>query len=212
MVRAGERRDGGGVGRRLALAVLGLALFGCGSEAADETAGTTNEAPAPSVTPSPTTIPTCPESGTLVTPGVVDAAMGLRVMTIELTNCGTQPYTVTGYPVLVLLDEERRPFDVQVLHGAEPITSDEGFCTPTGQFDGGPQPVTMAAGERAVARVVWRNLTTDEFDELVNTPYLSVVPTAGEAPQEVAPNGGIDLGTTGRLGVSAWAPWQASCP
>lgn len=70
----------------------------------------------------------------------------------------------------------------------------------------------MAPGERAVARVVWRNLTTDEFDELVNAPYLSVVPTAGEAPQEVAPNGGIDLGTTGRLGVSAWAPWQASCP
>jgi len=137
--------------------------------------------------------------------------MGLRVMNLELTNCGAQPYTVTGYPELVLLDEERRPFDVQVLHGAEPITGNEGFCTPTGQFDAGPQPVTLAPGERAVAGVVWRNLTTDDLDELVNAPYLSVAPTAGETPQEVAVDGGIDLGTTGRLGVSAWAPSHTGC-
>jgi uncharacterized protein DUF4232 len=137
--------------------------------------------------------------------------MGLRVMALELTNCGAQTYTVTGYPVLTLLDEDRQPFDVQVLHGAEPITQSEGFCTPTGQFDAGPQPVTLAAGERAVARVVWRNLTTAEFDQLVNATYLSVAPSADQSPQEVAPSGGIDLGTTGQLGVSAWEPEHATC-
>jgi hypothetical protein len=193
------------------LAAVGLLLAGCGTEGAGRPAGSTSQAPTSTAAPPSTTIPTCPESGVQVTTGVVDAAMGLRVMAIELTNCGAQTYTVTGYPVLTLLDEERQPFDVQVLHGAEPITRDEGFCTPTGQFDAGPQPVTLAAGERAVARVVWRNLTTDEFDHLVNATYLSVAPSAGEMPHEVAPNGGIDLGTTGQLGVSAWEPEHTNC-
>lgn len=83
------------------------------------------------------------------------------------------------------------------------MTSNEGYCTPTGQFDAGPQPVTLAPAEQAFSNVVWKNLTTDEFDKLVNATYLSFAPTAGEAPQNVAPSGGIDLGTTGQLGVSA---------
>lgn len=199
----------GNLGRRLAVAVIVVVLAGCGRTAAEGPAARTDEASAPSAMPPPTTVPACPESGILITPGPVDAAMGLRAMSLELTNCGTQPYTVTGYPVLTLLDEERRPLDVDVLHGAEPITSTEAFCTPTG--DAGPQPVTLETGERAVAGVVWRNLTTDETDQLVDAPYMSVAPTGGEAPQEVAPDGGVDLGTTGQLGVSAWAP-PTSCP
>ena len=188
----------------VALAAIGLLLAGCGSE--DAGGPTVNTSAAPS-----STVASCPESGVRVTAGTVDGAMGLRVMGIELTNCGTQTYEVTGYPVLTLLDEERRPFDVRVLHGAEPITTNEGFCTPTGQFDAGPHLVTLAPGERAVARVVWRNLTTDEFDQLVNATYLSVAPSASEAPQELAPSGGVDLGTTGQLGLSAWEPGHSTC-
>jgi hypothetical protein len=137
--------------------------------------------------------------------------MGLRVMGLRLINCGAETYTVSGYPEMALLDEERQPFDVEVLHGAEPITSNTLFCTPTGQFDAGPQPVTLAPGEQAFSGVVWRNLTTDEFDKLVNATYLSVAPTAGDAPQEVAPSDPVDLGTTGRVGVSAWRPAHEGC-
>jgi hypothetical protein len=125
-------------------------------------------------------------------------------MSITLTNCGTTTYAVSGYPVLTLLDEERQPFAVEVLHGAEPITSNQGYCTPSGQFDDGPQALNLAPGQQANAGLVWRNLTTGEFDLLVNAPHLSVAPTAGETPQEIAVDGGIDLGTTGRIGVSAW--------
>jgi hypothetical protein len=201
-----------------AIAVLGLVLAGCGSETAagpsDGTSETSAPVPAPSDAPSSTTTSSgCPESGTLIRPGPVDGAMGLRLMNLELTNCGSQPRTLTGYPEVVLLDEDRQPFDVEVLHGAEPITSNEGYCTPTGQFDVGPQPVTLAPGDRAVAGVVWRNLTTTDFDRLVNAPYMSVAPAEGDTLQDVPLDGDIDLGTTGRLGVSAWAPQQpSSCP
>jgi Protein of unknown function (DUF4232) len=68
--------------------------------------------------------------------------------------------------------------------------------------------VTLAPGEQAVALLVWRNLTEDPA-HLVLAPAMSVVPAVGEAPQLVAPEGGFDLGSTGRIGVSAWAPQHA---
>ena len=209
--RAGRSRASGAI-----LVVLGLFLAGCGSggeDSAGTAADATGGAPAPDATappttvaPPPTTSAACPEPGVRATLGVEDGAMGLRLTGIRLTNCGTQPYTVSGYPVVALLDEERRPFDVEVVHGAEPITTNDGFCTPTGVFDTGPQPVTIEPGGHAISAIVWRNLTTDEFDLLVNAPYLSVAPTEADPAQVLVPSGPIDLGTTGRIGVSAWAP------
>ena len=210
----------GMVRRRVSAVVLVVAVAllsaGCGGESAGRSAGAADEAPSTTVPPAPptappATVPPCPPSGALVTVDVADAAMGLRVMAIVLTNCGPQSYTVEGYPTLTLLDEERRPFDVEVFHGAEPVTGNEGYCTPTGLFDAGPQPVTLAPGERARSGVVWRNTTTDQLDRLVNATHLSVVPAATESPQVVTPDAVIDLGTTGRLGVSAWRPDGTSC-
>jgi hypothetical protein len=133
--------------------------------------------------------------------------MGLRVMNLELTNCGAQPQTISGYPVLTLLDEEGEPFAVEVLHGAEPVTPNDEFCTPTGAFDPGPQPVTLGPGDHAVALVVWRNTTTTvDPAEIVLAPTLTVAPTEGAPPQDVTPDGPLDLGNTGRLGISAWFP------
>lgn len=197
-----------------ALAALWLVVAGCASGTDAEQARPGGDAPAQPSSSVPSTAPAppssvgsaCPPSGVVIVMGSVDGAMGLRVSSLRMTNCGTQPYTVEGYPVVVLLDDERQPFDVQVLHGAEPITNNDGYCTASGQFDDGAQPVTLAPGQEAVAGIVWRNLTTDELDLLVAAPYLSVAPTAGVVSQELAADGVIDLGTTGRLGVSAWRP------
>jgi hypothetical protein len=204
-----------GAGGRVLLAlasVVGL-LAGCGGDDGIEVTGGVGDAPPSSVpapttgAPAPPTTSGCPAPGVRVTTGFTDAAMGLRVMGLVLTNCGAQPYTVSGYPAVTLLDEDRQPFEaVAVLHGPEPITSNTGYCTPTGEFDAGPQPVTIGPGEQAVSGLVWRNLTTDELDRLVNATYLSIAPTEADPPQVLTADGPIDLGTTGRVGVSAWAP------
>jgi hypothetical protein len=39
---------------------------------------------------------------------VVDAAMGLRALGILLINCGTRDYTAGGYPVVRVLDADRK--------------------------------------------------------------------------------------------------------
>ena len=196
-----------------ALAIVGLSVAGCSRDTAGEPTGTTLAAPTSTTVPpaAPPTSPPCPASGAQLTLGVADGAMGLRLLNFVLTNCGTQPYILSGYPEVALLDDDRQPFAVEVLHGPEPITPNEGYCTPSGLFDAGPQPVTLAPGETAHAGMVWRNLTTDELDDLVNAPLLAVTPAAGEAPQELVPDGPVDLGTTGRFGVSAWHAAGTSC-
>jgi hypothetical protein len=47
---------------------------------------------------------------------------------------------------------------------------------------------------------VWRNTT--EFGTPVNVPYVRVRAKAGADPVIVTPN--LDLGTTGKLGVTSW--------
>ncbi len=61
-------------------------------------------------------------------------------------------------------------------------------------------PVTLKPGESALATLVWRNTT--QFGTAVNVPYVRVRAKAGAAPVIVSPN--LDLGTTGKLGVTAW--------
>ncbi|MEV1142929.1 DUF4232 domain-containing protein [Micromonospora sp. NPDC049799] len=64
--------------------------------------------------------------------------------------------------------------------------------------------MTLRPGERAGAAVLWRNLVTDPTVVATNGERLEVAPTAGRPPQDVDPDGPIDLGNTGRIGVSAW--------
>ncbi|GAA5202268.1 hypothetical protein GCM10023322_83880 [Rugosimonospora acidiphila] len=140
----------------------------------------------------------CPGSGLAVTAGVPDAAMGLRALAIDLTNCGSRPYTVNGYPTVRVLDDGRKPLDVRTSHGASAITTDNGITA-------SPAPVTLAPGQRATATLVWRNLVTDATVVATRGTYLEIVPAPGEPAQTVAPHDGIDLGNTGMLGVGAWA-------
>ncbi|WFF01757.1 DUF4232 domain-containing protein [Micromonospora sp. WMMD964] len=160
---------------------------------------------APSGTPSAGGVPLaeCPESGVQIRSTGSDAAMGLRALGLELVNCGGRPYQLNGYPILHVFDEQREPIMLRVVNGAKEITS--GFDQPA-------RPVTLAAGERATAVVLWRNLVTDSTVVATNGEYLTVAPAAGRPAVEVDPDGPVDLGNTGRIGVSAWKKADPSTP
>jgi hypothetical protein len=137
---------------------------------------------------------TCPASGIRVSADKGDAAMGLRIVGLHLDNCGTRDYTVDGYPLLELLDDDLKHVDgIKILDGSHEITTGAGADKP-------PRPVTLGPGESATAGLVWRNTT--EFGTPVNVPYVRVRAKAGADPVIVTPN--LDLGTTGKLGVRPW--------
>ncbi|MFF7725423.1 DUF4232 domain-containing protein [Streptomyces sp. NPDC008001] len=142
----------------------------------------------------PATEASCPPSGVRVSADDGDAAMGLRVVSLHLENCGTQTHRLNGYPRLQLLDEARKSVDsVRILRGGSEIATGTGA-------DGTPQPLVLEPGERAYAGLVWRN--TVEAGEPVNVPYVRVWAEPGAAPVTVTPE--LDLGTTGKLGVGPW--------
>ncbi|MGQ4362914.1 DUF4232 domain-containing protein [Streptomyces sp. SAS_272] len=136
----------------------------------------------------------CPPSGIRVTADDGDSAMGLRVVGLLLENCGTKDRTLDGYPRLSLLDD-----DLQPVRGVEVMKGSGGIATVAG-FDDPPRAVTLKPGERASAGLMWRNTTG--FGDAVDVPYVRVRATAGAAPVTVTPH--LDLGTTGKLGVSPW--------
>lgn len=136
----------------------------------------------------------CPASGIRISADEGNAAMGLRVVTLHLDNCGTRTYTVEGYPLLELLDDGLEPVDgVEILDGSGEITTGAGP-------DEQPRPVTLEPGESATAGLVWRNTT--EFGTPVNVPHVRVRAKEGADPVTVTPH--LDLGTTGKLGVRPW--------
>ncbi|ODA74673.1 DUF4232 domain-containing protein [Streptomyces sp. AVP053U2] len=136
----------------------------------------------------------CPASGIRVSADEGNAAMGLRVVSLRLANCGTHAYSVQGYPLLELLDDGFEPVDgVEILDGSGEITTAAGP-------DEQPRPVTLEPGESATAGLVWRNTTG--FGTAVNVPYVRVRAKEGAAPVTVTPD--LDLGTTGKLGVRPW--------
>lgn len=141
---------------------------------------------------------TCPSSGIRVSADQGDAAMGLRIVGLHLNNCGTHDYTIEGYPLLELLDDDLNPVHgITILHGSGEITTSTGS-------DEQPRPVTLKPGESATAGLVWRNTT--EAGTPMNVLHVRVRAKAGAAPVTVTPD--LDLGTTGKLGVKPWAKAQ----
>lgn len=159
-------------------------------------AGCTDESPTPPA-PTATAGPACPPSGVKLTAGQVEAASGLRAMRVEMVNCGSQPHTANGYPTLRVLDADRKPLDITVLQGTAQISTITGF-------DGPPRPVTLAPGAGAAAVVVWRNTVTDANVPATTGTHLEVAPAAGQPGQVLSPEGGVDLGTTGKIATSPW--------
>ncbi|GLY05313.1 DUF4232 domain-containing protein [Actinoplanes sp. NBRC 101535] len=157
----------------------------------------------PSVSPvpglvSPTVLPTCPPSGVRMRFTDGDAAMGLRVVGLTLTNCGARDYRVSGYPVLRPLDADRAVLDVTVLPGVTEISSG------LEQLDFPDREVVLAPGQAASAVVAWRNTYDDTTHGPVNVDSVSVSPQEGRPFQTVTPDHPFDLGSTGRLGVTRW--------
>jgi hypothetical protein len=179
----------------LALLCPGVLLAGCST-------------PAPGPQPAATTTTTArPAGGPVISLGKTDAAMGLRALPIRLANCGTAPLTVTGYPALRVLDEDHKPIDVKVANGADSVA-----LVPS--LDHPPTTVTLAPGQQAEATVLWKNTVTDATVVATSGTYFDVAPASGQPWQTREPDGPIDLGNTGKLGVSPWtaSPNKASCP
>lgn len=146
----------------------------------------TDEAPAPGGP--------CPASGIRVYNDTGDAAMGLRVVSLHLENCGSSPYRIEGYPRLSLMDEDHKAVEgVRILHDGSSVAMSTGA-------DGPARPLVLAPGEKAHAGLVWRNTVLDGTS--VNAPYVRVWAKPGAAPVVVTPE--LDLGTTGRLAVGPW--------
>lgn len=134
----------------------------------------------------------CPASGFAIRAEPPEAAMGLRAMTIVLVNCGTRAYSVNGYPAIRVLDADRQPLAVTVHHGPSITTFD----------DPGPSPITLAPGDSVSAALFWRNSVTRADVPAAEGRFVEISPAAGEPPQTVPEL--IDLGTSGRLDVTAW--------
>lgn len=58
------------------------------------------------------------------------ASSGLRVMSVEVANCGAEALQLNGYPQVSLFGGERRPLDVAILEGTGGITILDGFNDP----------------------------------------------------------------------------------
>ncbi|MEU7470132.1 DUF4232 domain-containing protein [Streptomyces sp. NPDC044984] len=136
----------------------------------------------------------CPDSGVRVYADDANAAMGLRVVSVRLENCGTRPYSLHGYPDVRLFDEDHEPVDgVRVLRDGASVAGGTGA-------DGPALPLVLKPGEGAWAGLVWRN--TVEAGAAVDVPYVRVRAKSGADPVTLVPE--LDLGTTGKLGVGPW--------
>ncbi|MFE3740400.1 DUF4232 domain-containing protein [Streptomyces sp. NPDC059134] len=202
------------IGHVLTLAAAAVLATGCSSlerelereidpartataESAEPVPASTTPRTVPTTAPSEPAAPAaaCPTSGVRVTPGPVQGAMGLRAMTVTLTNCGTRPYELNGYPSVRVLDEERDPYDIEVLEGTDAIH----MAGPAPD----PAPLTLKPGETARSGLSWRMMSPD-----TSTTYLEITPAPGERPQTMETlDGPLDLTDSGRLGTT---PWQKS--
>ena len=181
-------------------------LAGCGAQRPQ------SESPRSATSPETTEAPVaeCTSDDVAFSLGGADAAMGVRVLNIEIVNCGDQPVTVNGYPRLRLFGEDQEELAVAVMHGSTAVAT-------VPELDVPPVPVVLAPGESAWAGLVWRNLVTDSTVRATTAVGLDVALGRDtdwqQVPMTVANEQGsslamtIDLGNTGRIGVG---PWQAS--
>jgi hypothetical protein len=158
----------------------------------------------PRETPAELSAPPCPDSGVLVRVGTEDAAMGLRVVNLDLENCGEDPVTLEGYPGLRVLDADGAELSVWIGQGSAGIADVPAFDNP-------PGPVILRPGDQALSGIMWKNTNTRPGEEPLVGAQLEISPAPGWDWQDVKPGSTndietlhIDLGTTGELGVRAW--------
>ncbi|MFJ6833525.1 DUF4232 domain-containing protein [Streptomyces sp. NPDC091209] len=135
----------------------------------------------------------CPPSGLRLDAGPVDAAMGLRGMTLTLTDCGKRPYKVNGHPAVThVLDGEGAPITgVHSVVGTDKV--------PMAPADPGPEPFTLHPGDSARAVLYWRMAAQ-------YGTYLRVAPQKGQDAVILRLPAFLDIGPDNTLGTTAWAP------
>ncbi|MFJ2768905.1 DUF4232 domain-containing protein [Streptomyces sp. NPDC087300] len=139
--------------------------------------------------------PRCPKSGVTMSPGMVTATMGLRAMSVTVTNCGKGTRQLNGYPDIRVRGVDKQLFRVNVLKGTEPVTTMD---------DPGPRRVTLKPGESAYTSLVWRYSAVDAATLAGSGVYVEIGTGKGAARQTIEPDGGLDIGETGMLGTTAW--------
>ncbi|EMD24526.1 DUF4232 domain-containing protein [Amycolatopsis azurea] len=156
-------------------------------------------APPPPPPPAPPTVHTpvpgevepagCLGTGVTVKSGPVEVALGHRAVVLTLTNCGTTPRTLTGYPEVRLLDKKKQPMAVEVEHGTSYMAIDPGVS-----------PQTVQPGGTLLSVVSWSNTVTAGSPEA--GAYVTVAAATGDPEQRITVD--TDLGTTGKLTLTAW--------
>ncbi|MFF4429682.1 DUF4232 domain-containing protein [Streptomyces sp. NPDC001513] len=142
----------------------------------------------------------CPEGGVRLVEGEGNAAMGLRVADFQLINCGSAAYRLEGYPEIRLLDGEDRPLQVDIGHGTHGVTS-----SAAADGDAPPRRVTLEPGQAATTGLLWRNLVTGSTVPAAEGRVLELVPKPGAPRLTLRLSAPVDLGDTGKLGLSAWS-------
>ncbi|MEV6470977.1 DUF4232 domain-containing protein [Streptomyces sp. NPDC051657] len=132
----------------------------------------------------------CPASGAVVTMGEVLTAMMSRAVALTLTNCGSKPYRVDGYPSVQALGEDGERLPVKV----NPAGSQFGR-------DRGPEALTLKPGGTARSMLAW--VSTQEGGELVMADALELA-AAPDAGARVHPLEGHDIRYMDELNITAW--------
>ncbi|MEW2069201.1 DUF4232 domain-containing protein [Streptomyces sp. NPDC007346] len=148
------------------------------------------QAPEPSPTPTPDPTEDCPASGAVVTMGQVQTDMMRRAVVLTLTNCGSKPYRVDGYPSVQALGENGERLPVKV--------------NPAGSFfgrDHGPEPVLLKPGATVRSVLAW--VSTQEGGELIMADALELA-AAPDAGARVHPLEGHDIRYMDELNMTAW--------
>ncbi|ARI55164.1 hypothetical protein A6E92_25555 [Streptomyces sp. S8] len=140
--------------------------------------------------PSPTPTEECPASGAVVTVGEVQALLMSRAVVLTLTNCGSTPYRVDGYPSVQALGEDGERLPVKV----NPAGSKFGR-------DHGPEALTLKPGGTARSVLAW--VSTQEGGELIMADALELA-AAPDAGARVHPLEGHDVRYMDELNMTAW--------
>jgi hypothetical protein len=137
------------------IVVIAGAVVGVSQLNKPKAAGFQGSTPAPattSVMPSATAVPAC-TAGQLRAVGTLQGAAGSRIGSITLTNLSDRTCTLTGTPVIRLLDNNLHPITSGVVFGTSPAYwQANALAKPSGW-----PVVTLAPFKAAMIRVRWDN-------------------------------------------------------
>ncbi|MEU1436669.1 DUF4232 domain-containing protein [Streptomyces sp. NPDC005775] len=146
--------------------------------------------PTPTPTPTPTATGGCPASGLVVDMGPVEAALGHRAVGLTLTNCGSEPHRVDGYPSVQALDENGDALPVKVNPGSSYFGNDKG-----------PEEVMLAPGKTMRSLLVW--VSTPTGGDLIEGDALEIAPAPGLEPRTF-PLEGSDVRLLDEFNMTGW--------